>query len=281
MLVVAGGQYDPNIGWLLRRVIARGIPCAAILNGPDLKPDAIYDVASGVMRLNGAVLNPSGVFLRHNVFLDGYADPREAQAEALNWYGFIRGWAAGDPAIRCFNRRAAGSENNKLENLLAARAAGLRIPATVVGCRAPLARGGAIRKPVAGGEYTEATGRGGAKDPPERWRPYFHQPRLKRPELRVFAVGGKLFGIALSSPDVDYRENNNVTLKPAPVPAGVARGLRKLCSVLGLDFAAADFMLDGAGRHTFLEINTQPMFLAFDQALGGKISDAIIDHLLG
>ena len=53
-----------------------------------------------------------------------------------------------------------------------------------------------------------------------------------------------------------------------------------LCDRLGLDFAAADFMRGprGKGLH-FLEVNSQPMFTAFDQACGGKLCDAIIDHL--
>ncbi|MEI9993814.1 MAG: hypothetical protein WDM91_04410 [Rhizomicrobium sp.] len=279
MLVVAGGQYDPNIGWLLRRVLARGVAFADILNGPTLKPDVVYDFARGGLTLSGKSLKPTGLFIRHNVFLEGYSDPAEAHAEALNWFYFLRGWACADPAIRCFNRSANGAENNKVENLHAARAAGLRIPETTIACAPPPTKTASIRKPVAGGELTEALDEGRRADPPSRWRPYFHQARLGRPELRVFVIGRRLFGCALTSAHVDYRDDNDTKLEPAKVPKAVGLGLLALCETLQLDFAAADFMLDGAGRYRFLEINTQPMFIAFDKALGGALCDAIIDHL--
>jgi len=279
MLLVAGGQHDPNIGWLLRRVLERGIGFAEILNGPALKPDAVYDFARGTLTLNGTPLRPRGVFIRHNVFLDAYADRAEANAEALNWFYFLRGWSCADPKVRCFNRLTGGSENNKVENLHAARAAGLAIPDTTIACVAPRARRAMIRKPVAGGELTEAMTPGRGGDPLARWRPYFHQPRLRRPELRVFVIGRRLFGCALSSDHVDYRDDTATALQPAAVPPDTGRGLLALCRRLKLDFAAADFMLDRQGRYRFLEINTQPMFIAFDKALDGAICDAIIDHL--
>ncbi|MEI9886818.1 MAG: hypothetical protein WDN08_10025 [Rhizomicrobium sp.] len=280
MLLVAGGQHDPNIGWLLGRVLARRIAFVDLLNGPGLRPDASYDLARRRMTLNGRPLRPRGLFIRHNVFLEAYPDKAEAQAEALNWFYFIRGWACADPAIRCFNRNGGG-ENNKIENLHAAAAAGLRLPRTLIGCTAPPGAVPRIRKPVAGGELTEALSAGRAADPATRWRPYFHQPKLRRPELRVFVVGKRTFGCALSSDHVDYRDDDKTALEPAPVPKDVGRGLLKLCARLRLDFAAADFMLDREGRYRFLEVNTQPMFIAFDKALGGAIADAIIDHLTG
>jgi hypothetical protein len=33
------------------------------------------------------------------------------------------------------------------------------------------------------------------------------------------------------------------------------------------------------GEFVFLEVNSQPMFAAFDRVSGGKLCDAIIDHL--
>ena len=34
------------------------------------------------------------------------------------------------------------------------------------------------------------------------------------------------------------------------------------------------------GAYCFLEVNTQPMFAAFDAVIGGRLCDAIIDHLV-
>jgi len=277
MLLVAGGQHDHNIGWLLRRVLARKIAFVDVINGPDLRPDLALDLDDGTLRLDGKIIRPTGVFQRHDVFLDAYENKSEAQAAALNWFYFIRGWACANPAVRCLNRRSGTGENNKIQNLIAARDAGLRIPSTRVQCLAPKKRGH-IRKPVAGGELTEMAG---AADPAERWRPYFHQPKLLRPELRVFVVDKRVFGCELKSENVDYRNDPHVRLAPAAVPRDVAKGLLRLCRALELDFAAADFMRDAQGRLHFLEINTQPMFVAFDKTLDGVISDAIIDYLTG
>jgi glutathione synthase/RimK-type ligase-like ATP-grasp enzyme len=87
-------------------------------------------------------------------------------------------------------------------------------------------------------------------------------------------------GFSLTSPDLDYRTHQRSRLKPARVPAALGQKFYALCEDIGLDFAAGDFMRDPAGHgHRFLEVNSQPMFAAFDQVSGGKLCDAIIDHL--
>jgi hypothetical protein len=279
VLLVAGGQHDPNIGWLLRRVLARGVAFADIISGPGLRPDVVYDLRTRTLSLNGKAIQPTGLFIRHNVFFTGYSDAAEAQADALNWFYFLRGWACSEPRVRCFNRVSDGGENNKVRNLHLALEAGLRVPDTIIGCVPPRMKAGTlIRKPVAGGELTAIVKRGAAGA--RRWRPYFHQPKLRRPEMRVFVIGRSLFACALSSTHVDYRDDRNARLEPMRVPKDIARGLLKLCGMLDLDFAAADFMLDADDRYRFLEINTQPMFIAFDKTLDGAICDAIIDHLI-
>jgi hypothetical protein len=49
---------------------------------------------------------------------------------------------------------------------------------------------------------------------------------------------------------------------------------------MGLDFAAADFKTcPETGRLLFLEINTGPMFAAFDQASDRAVSRALADLL--
>jgi glutathione synthase/RimK-type ligase-like ATP-grasp enzyme len=103
---------------------------------------------------------------------------------------------------------------------------------------------------------------------------------MLRPELRVYRVGQAMLGFSLSSPDIDYRTHQRVRLKPTRVPRVLEQKLHVFCEDLGLDFAAADFMRDpGTGDYRFLEVNSQPMFAAFDQVSGGRLCDAIIDHL--
>jgi hypothetical protein len=210
-----------------------------------------------------------------------------AQAAALNWYHTIKGWELAHDDMRGFNKMSSGSENTKLHNLYLAKRAGLAVPDTLVTNEfeeaASSMRGVLIEKPVAGGEHTsrliDLRRRTRAADAVARY-PRFVQRKLNRPEMRVYRIGEKFISFHLASPDLDYRERNRVKLTVAAAPRNIQRKLRALTDMLQLDFAAADFMLDSRGQYRFLEVNTQPMFAAFDKVAEGRICDAIIDHLM-
>ena len=84
------------------------------------------------------------------------------------------------------------------------------------------------------------------------------------------------------SPELDYRATQNCRVEfieefPNRELTGV---LGKLLSQLGLDFAAADFKTDpGTGSLLFLEVNTGPMFAAFNHASAAKLCHTMIEHL--
>jgi hypothetical protein len=281
MLLIAGGQLDPNVGRLLRRILERGVPFRDLLVGPELTPRIVIDVDSGSLELNGEPIAASGCFVRHDVFQQQQTRDLSAHAAALNWFYSIRGWVLAQPALRCFNRHSYLSENNKLENLCLARAAGLATPRTVVTNMFEGRSGELVQKPVAGGDYTTTLAELTSTTPLDP-RPYprFLQPRLHRPELRVYRIGDALLGYALESDEIDYRTTHRARISAAPVPPAIASGLITLCDRLGLDLAAADFMIDPDSRELlFLEVNTQPMFAAFDEVSQGRLCDAIIDHL--
>lgn len=279
MILIAGGTGDPNMAVLAERLAQRGIGFHDLLIGPDGGPDLRLDIGRNSLTLDGRPVRPTGCFIRHDVFLYQTDDFALAQARALNWYQTIRGWVAAQPDVRQFNRRSYLRENNKIENLLIAQEIGLAIPPTQVltdfaGLTDP---GALIHKPVAGGEYTGLVAdlTGGVH------YPRFVQPRLNRPEMRIYRIGTALLGFWLTSPDLDYRSAQTADLSVAEVPPDLGAALVRLCDRLDLDFAAADFMADDTGSLLFLEVNTQPMFAAFDRISGGRVSDAIIDHLSG
>lgn len=275
MILVAGGQLDPNIGALLKRVLARGLPFRDLLVGPSLAP-AIRITLGGELALDGQVVEPTACFVRHDVFLSQKTGEVADQRAALNWYHAVRGWAGSRADVRLLNRRARGADHNKLENLARAIETGLAVPATVVATDAEALawNGPKVRKPVAGGELTEAV-----SDATPPTYPYFIQARLDRPELRAYRVGDRVLGFELESPDLDYREHQAVSLREGVVPAELADRLVSLCEALGLDFAAADFMRGPDGEWIFLEVNSQPMFAAFDKVAEGRLADAILDWL--
>jgi len=287
MILVAGGQLDFNIGRLLGRMLQRRVPFIEVLVGPKLVPSITLDLAKDELRLNGAVVHPTACFMRHDVFLQMSGKSRHAQAAALNWFNTIKGWELAHDEVRGFNKASFGVENTKLHNLYIARSVGLAVPPTLVTNEfehaAAAMRGALIGKPVAGGEYTtrlEALRRKLKGAEAVARYPRFVQRKLARPEMRVYRIGDDIISFHLASRDLDYREHNRVKLTMAKAPRKLERSLRALTDRLGLDFAAADFMRDAHGQYCFLEVNTQPMFAAFDKVADGRLCDAIIRHLM-
>ncbi len=110
--------------------------------------------------------------------------------------------------------------------------------------------------------------------------PAIVQNRLVGPEIRIYIVGKHAFAFEVRSTSLDYRINQDVELEPVKLPPEVD-GLRALMSTLKMDFGAADFKTDPkTQRLVFLELNSSPMFVRFDQALNGALCKALIQELL-
>jgi hypothetical protein len=287
MILVAGGELDFNIGQLLGRMLQRRVPFIDVLVGPERVPSITLDLAKDELRLDGTVIRPTACFMRHDVFLQMSRKSPHANAAALNWYAAIKGWELAHDEVRGFNKRSFGAENTKLHNLYLARRVGLTVPDTLVTNEfdkaAAAMRGTLIEKPAAGGEHTTRLADLRRKlkgaDPMARY-PRFVQRKLMRPEMRVYRIGDAFISFHLTSPDLDYRERNRVTLKVVKAPRRIEERLRALTDRLSLDFAAADFMRNKRNEYCFLEVNTQPMFAAFDKVADGRLCDLIIDHLM-
>jgi len=283
MLLVAGGQLDPNIGALLRRCLQRRENFKELLVGPQLRPRIHLDIERQMLTLDGIPLSPTSCFIRHDVFLHEATRSMHDTAASLNWYFTVRGYVLSNPTIRLLNRRSYSSENNKIENLLLAKRCGLPVPPTIItNDLDSLSEGDEdlIQKPVAGGSLTTTLrDHVQSREQVAAEFPRFIQRRLLRPEIRVYQIGDALFGYELSSQALDYRSAHDVTIQPCAVHAEVVEPLQRLATMLGLDFSASDFMRDETGQLYFLEINTQPMFAAFDRVSDGRLCDAILDHL--
>jgi hypothetical protein len=227
--------------------------------------------------LNDRELQVTSCFVRHDVFLAQQTNTLADSRGALNWYHAVHDWALSRNHVRMLNRYSRSTDVGKYGVLLKARAVGLQVPDTVItNMFSDSCRNTHIRKPVAGGELTILL-----DDNPGIWQyPYFVQHRLYRPEMRVYRIGNTMRAFEIHSTEVDYRRTHQVDIRAAQVPADIADGLIRLCDDLGLDFAAADFMLNNDQSWVFLEVNSQPMFVAFDAVLGGELSDLLIDWLI-
>lgn len=291
MILVAGGQLDPNIGRLLRQLIYYGVPFKDLIVGPDCTPSIALDLSDLTLKVDGELTCPSSAFVRHDVFWpQRVQDVSSLPAVALNWFYAVRGWMLANEGIRCFNRFSYSSENNKIYNLNLARKCGLRVCDTLIATLSSdeVARYSdleAIVKPVAGGSLTvkikdaldfakEESREGYYVDYPR-----FFQERLIRPEVRIFGVGDHVVSFSILSEDLDYREHHQAKIELIDSPAHIVPALKELAKCLGLTFFAADFMLDSERNLVFLEINTQPMFATFDALSEGLITNALIHFL--
>ena len=288
MILIAGGDADPNVEAVVQGARARGMELREARTGAGANPWLDWDVAADVLALDGRPVSPRAVFLRHDVF-QNLADPRPATSfRARAWHAALHGWALAHDEVRLLNRGYRGQTNKPYMLSLAARC-GLPVPATrITNALDALEREGGDRvaKPVPGGGYCQpladllaATERRDGLAA----APAIVQERLVVPEVRIFGIGNRFLPFEVRSDALDYRTSKQTTVEPLPVeridPALLA-ALRRLMHALEMDFAAADFKSSPAtGALVFLEINSSPMFATFDRAAGGAVTDAILDRL--
>jgi hypothetical protein len=287
LLLIAGGALDPHQERLRAAAARAGVPHRLLLCGPEDFPRLSYGVPDGALVLDGEPVSPTALWLRHDVF-HTLADPRpEVGQRAQAWFDALVGWAALRPDVRWPNRRALARRVNKVAQLALAAAHGLRVPVTRVTNDLPSLVDGAeglVAKPVSGGglccAVPELLGdlglRGGAAP-----QPAFVQERLAGPELRAYVVGRRVMTWEILTDTLDHRADPAAGVRAAALPPEVEARLLQLAATMGLEFAAADFKRDPAsGAPVFLEINTQPMWTAYDTASGGELVRAILALLL-
>ncbi|MGH3770309.1 MAG: MvdC/MvdD family ATP grasp protein [Pseudonocardiaceae bacterium] len=104
-------------------------------------------------------------------------------------------------------------------------------------------------------------------------------------DLRVTAVGDRLFPIAIRTADpdqLDWRSNYDVlTYQHVELPAGVAAGIYRYLAAAGLAFGAFDFVMDRAGTLWWMECNPNGEWGWLTEAIDVPIADALAELLLG
>ena len=268
----------------------RGIEGRPLRVGPGANPSFWWDFGTGRLLLDGEELRPDAVFLRYDVF-HNLADPRPAVGfRAQAWFHAVHGWALAHEDVRLPNRFHVG-QGNKPFMLRQAHEAGLSVPFTwITNDLARLDEAGAgrdmIAKPVPGGGYTQLLAELLQKSERRDGRaaaPAFVQERLVNPEVRIYGVGGRFIPFHMKSDSLDYRSNQDAEVILLPLDSIDPRllaALGRLMDRLGLDWGAADFKTHAeTGELVFMEINSSPMFAAFDAASDFAVSDALLDLL--
>ena len=101
-------------------------------------------------------------------------------------------------------------------------------------------------------------------------------------DLRITAVGGKLFPAAIRSRDglVDFRLSvGDAALRAEELPVEVTKKLLALLKRLGLVYGAIDIRRTPDGEYYFFEVNTAGEFLFVEDRTGQPIARAIADWL--
>jgi hypothetical protein len=291
-VLVAGGDADPNLAALLYRLRERECPHRAVLVGAEGNPALVWDVNGDALTVDGEPVRARGAFVRYDVFTH-MADPRQATAyRASAWHAAVMGWLWGHEEVRVLNRRASRMMSKPYQLMLAGRV-WLEIPRTLIAndadrLIAEAAAASLVVKPVPGGGYCQPLEEMIMSAPMRDGRtaaPAIVQQRLEQPEVRIYGVGGRFIPFAVRSDVLDYRVSRDTRVEHLAldaVPADLVAGLGRLMDAMEMDYGAADFKTDpDTGRLLFLEINSSPMFAAFDAVSDGAVSDAIIDFCTG
>lgn len=289
-LLIVGGDADPNISALLSAADRRGVSYQKLLVGKSSNPSVAWDLESGELFIDGEPLRCDAAFVRHDVFTALQDGQVSSQYRALAWYTAVTGWLAAHPEVVIFNRGNLNQVTNKPLVLKLAQDCGLRIPRTLVTndrerLETFVSGEGSVVKPINGGGYCEPLLDVLERTPVKDGRvaaPAIVQQRLVPPEVRIYAIGKKYFSFNVVSPELDYRATQDcrVEFNDTP-PSELTDPFGALLARLNLDFAAADFKTcPEKGHLLFLEVNTGPMFVAFDRASGGELCDAMIEALV-
>ncbi len=290
MLFVTGGDSDPNIQHLLLRIRRRRIRHHALLVGPTSHPSLEWQLVEGRFLIDGQSLKPTAAFIRYDVF-GQMSDPRpETSFRAAGWFSSVQSWLNSLEHVRIFNRRAR-YPILKPHVLALARQLGIEIPWTTItnylaGLTANSSGSDLVVKPINGGDYCRNLAEvlpGTETRAGISATPAIIQEQLVTPDVRVYVVGKKMFVFKITSQNLDYRQDPSPAVEYTTVfDRGLQAKLRRLNHLLGLDFSASDFKTcPRGGGLKFLEINSSPMFVAFDKASEGKLVDGMIDALTG
>ncbi|WP_330758077.1 hypothetical protein [Rhodococcus sp. M8-33] len=222
---------DREIDELSLWLAARGIALVRLDSDRCADTDVQWDPFAGLLTRDGQTFRPRVCWLRYfdvDALRTAQTTPDAVQHVRDQWQALVAALAA-HPGLHTLNSGARPGTPDRLTQLAAARAAGLRVPATLVTTRLDVA---ARALPGPGDLLVKSLGRHCVEPQPGRLRGVYPQ-RVSRAsldgehrtgapvlvqeyvaadrELRIHAVGGTLIGYAVTRP----------TPRVAVDPAGV------------------------------------------------------------
>ncbi|WP_457027879.1 ATP-grasp ribosomal peptide maturase [Kitasatospora sp. P5_F3] len=309
-VLVLTNPYDATADVVLRVLADRRVPVVRVDPGADLHTGASlttrYSTGMqwGTLRTSSRMLDLSkvrAVWVRRPSPYDalpGMAerDGKFAAAQAFWGTGGILASLTGAHYVN--HPWHIRNAEYKPAQLAVASRSGFLVPNTVITTDPQEARefcayqpGGAVYKPLWDSRYRDAEGtaqqvwvRG--VDPAEitdavSLCPHLFQAKVpKLFDVRVTAVGDRLFGVRIDSPDLDWRHRQDLmTCAPVEVPEPVARSVAAYLSELRLVYGAFDFAVTADGSWYFLECNANGQWAWQPAETTAAIAAALADQL--
>ena len=105
----------------------------------------------------------------------------------------------------------------------------------------------------------------------------------KRYEVRLTVVDKQFFGVKIMAADmVDWRKSyQGNKYEKITIPIFIKKQVLMMMKEFDLHFGAFDYIVSEDEKWYFLEVNPNGQWLWLDKELDLKISDAIVDYLLG
>ncbi len=229
----------------------------------DLSLDMHWNLQTNKLYVGGTeLLNITHGFLRSNVFEE------QTRQKYANYYliaNYLRYNA------QTYNKNYRDETPFKLTDLMLAKKIGLNIPYTEITKDGSTTKE-TIIKPLTGGAHAEI----GQKADYSA----IIQERIRGKNKRLYLINNIPFCFEVVSSKIDYREDKDTYVKLSDISLGHVEKVKTLMGKLQLNFGAADFMVDNNNKHWFLEINSMPMFAAFDVKINGLLSKTIHSELV-
>ncbi|MFI8422273.1 ATP-grasp ribosomal peptide maturase [Streptomyces sp. NPDC085479] len=308
-VLVLTNPYDVTADVVLRLLAERRVPVVRLDPGTDLHTGASLTATYRTGDQRGTLRTPSreidttrirSVWVRRP---SPYEGPPESSGQDRRFAADQALWGAGGilaslPGAHYvnhpWNNRAA---EFKPAQLSTAQRCGFLVPGTVITDDPHEARtfatqqpGGVVYKPLWNTPYR-------VNDQPQSvWVrevkaseitdavsvcPHMFQAKVDKAfDARVTAVGGRLFGIRIDSPDLDWRYRQDLmACAPIEVPASVARAVLTYLAELRLHYGAFDFAVTPAGDWYFLECNPNGQWAWQPAQTTAAIAQALADRL--
>ncbi|MFF2658920.1 ATP-grasp ribosomal peptide maturase [Kitasatospora sp. NPDC058032] len=308
-VLVLTNPLDVTADAVLRVLAERRVPVVRLDPGTDLHTGASLTATyrtgdqRGTLRTAGRDLDLTAVRSIWVRRASPYEGPPDLDGQDRRFAASQALWGAGGilaslPAAHYVNHPWANrAAEHKPAQLAAAQSLGFLVPETVITNNPDEARefvathtNGTVYKPLWNTAYA-VDGRPHAVwvrevDPVDindavSVCPHLFQEKVPKGfDVRVTAVGDRLFGVRIDSPDLDWRRRQDqMTCTPIDVPGSVARSVAAYIRQLRLVYGAFDFAVTDSGNWYFLECNPNGQWAWQPAETTDAIAHALADQL--